>query len=55
MTGKQLRKLRLARGISTDKAAKLVGVARRTWVRWESTTVPPTAAKLIRLLWPALP
>lgn len=53
MTGKQLRKVRLARGISTEKAAKLVGASRRTWVRWEaSPRVPEMPAKLIRLLWP---
>lgn len=51
MTGKQLRKLRLARGISTDKAAKAVGVSRRTWVRWEANGAPATAAKLIALIW----
>lgn len=52
MTGKQLRKLRCDRGISTAQAAKLVGVARRTWVRWESLPkIPLPADKLIRLLW----
>jgi DNA-binding transcriptional regulator YiaG len=52
MTGKQLRKLRLARGVSTEKAAKLVATSRRTWVRWEaSPRVPAMPAKLIRLLW----
>ena len=53
MTGKQLRKLRLARDISTAKAAKLAGVSRRTWVRWESVPkIPELAAKLVRCLWP---
>jgi transcriptional regulator with XRE-family HTH domain len=53
MTGKTLRKLRLARGVSTEKAAKLVGVSRRTWVRWETLpAVPGPMAKLIGLLWP---
>lgn len=53
MTGKQLRKFRLARSISTDKAAKLAGVSRRTWVRWESLPkIPAYATKLVGLLWP---
>lgn len=53
MTGKQLRKLRLARGISTAKAAALIGVARRSWVRWESLSkIPEPMSKLVRLLWP---
>jgi len=51
VTGKQLRKLRLAAGISTEKAAKAVGVSRRTWVRWESSSVPAPIAKLVKLLW----
>jgi transcriptional regulator with XRE-family HTH domain len=52
MTGRQLRKLRLARDISTAKAAKVAGVSRRTWVRWESVPkIPEMSAKLIRLLW----
>jgi DNA-binding transcriptional regulator YiaG len=55
MTGKQLRKLRLARGLSTDKAAKLAAVSRRTWVRWEAQPkIPAPAARLISLLWPSL-
>jgi len=54
MTGRQLRKLRLARAISTAKAANLAGVSRRTWVRWESVPkIPELAAKLVRYLWPA--
>lgn len=52
VTGKQLRKLRLSKEISTDKAAKAVGVSRRTWVRWEATSVPPPIVKLVKLLWP---
>lgn len=52
MTGKALRKYRLARGLSVAKAAKAVGVSHRTWVRWESIPkIPETAAKLVRLLW----
>ena len=52
MTGKQLRKFRLGRGISTDKAAKLLGVSRRTWVRWESQPkIPIYSEKHILLLW----
>jgi len=53
MTGKQLRKLRLAANISTEKAARLAGTSRRTWVRWESLpSIPKPAAKLVALLWP---
>lgn len=52
MTGKRLRKLRLARELTTDKAARMAGVARRTWVRWEaSPRIPEIAAKLIGCLW----
>jgi transcriptional regulator with XRE-family HTH domain len=50
MTGKQLRKARLARGLSTEKAAKLAGVARRTWVRWETLRkIPTLAARFVGL------
>lgn len=52
MTGRQLRKLRLARGTSTEAASREIGVSRRTWVRYESSrTIPPPIAKLITLLW----
>lgn len=51
MTGRALRSLRKKRGLSVAKAAALVHVSLRTWVRWEtSTTVPETAAHLFRLL-----
>lgn len=51
MTGKALRRLRKAHGLSVAKAAALVHVSHRTWVRWEtSRTVPETAAHLFRLL-----
>jgi predicted transcriptional regulator len=51
VTGKQLRKLRKEHVLSTAAAASMVGVSRRTWVRWEAAGVPATAAKLISLLW----
>ena len=52
MSGRQLRRLRLARGLSTAAAAKIVGVSRRTWVRWEALPkVPETASRFVTLLW----
>lgn len=52
MTGRQLRNLRIAKGLSTEKAAGMVGVGRRTWVRYETLPkVPAPIAKLVALLW----
>jgi transcriptional regulator with XRE-family HTH domain len=53
MKGTALRKLRLAQKLSVAKAAQLVGVSHRTWVRWETLkAIPEPAAKLVSLLWP---
>jgi transcriptional regulator with XRE-family HTH domain len=58
MTGRSLRLLRKRLGLSVAKAAALIHVAPRTWVRWESgeTPVPDTAAHLFHLVngleWP---
>lgn len=53
MTGKQLRKMRLQRGLSVQSAANLLGVSRRSWVRWEAASVPPSRQKHIAALWSA--
>lgn len=53
MTGRALRSLRKKHGLSVAKAAALVHVSHRTWVRWEAEargTVPETAAHLFRRL-----
>lgn len=52
MTRKQLREARLDAGLSVAKAAVMVHVGARTWVRWESgeTPIPATAAHLFCLL-----
>ena len=51
MTGRGLRRLRKKQGLSVAKAAALVHVSHRTWVRWETAdTVPEMAVHLFRLL-----
>lgn len=51
MTGRTLRRLRKAHGLSVAKAAALVHVSTRTWVRWESLrVVPEYGAHLFKLL-----
>lgn len=52
MTGKALRKLRKAAGLSTAAAASAVLVSRRSWVRWESEGVPKSMELLVRKTWP---
>ena len=39
MTGKALRALRKKHGLSVAKAAAMVSVAPRTWVRWETLRI----------------
>lgn len=51
MTGKALRRMRLARGLSTAACAKTVRVSRRSWVRWEADGPPAPIALLIAELW----
>jgi DNA-binding transcriptional regulator YiaG len=50
----QIRRIRTRLGLSQAQAAERVGVARKTWMYWESETrgrqPSKTAAKLIALL-----
>lgn len=51
MTGAALRRLRKARGLSVAKAAAMIHVSPRTWVRYETLRkVPELPAHLFRLL-----
>ena len=53
-TFKELRALRTRLGLTQQAAADKIGVARKTWMYWESPIRPDqpsaTAAKLIELL-----
>lgn len=53
-TPAKIRKLRESLGLTQAEAAERIGVARRTWMYWESETreqsPSPAAARLIRLL-----
>lgn len=51
MTAKELRKKRLALGISVVKFAKLVGVSRETVTKWEAESQPllPRNIKLVEM------
>ncbi len=54
LTPRQIRAIRLKLGLTQEQAAAKVGVARRTWMYWESPARPDrpsaSALKLIRLL-----
>lgn len=45
----KLKELRIARGISQQDLAELVGVSRQTISKWENEIVQPSADNLMRL------
>jgi DNA-binding transcriptional regulator YiaG len=54
LTPRHIREIRQQLGLTQAQAAEKIGVARRTWMYWESPTrgqaPSPAAARLIRLL-----
>lgn len=54
LTPSKIREIRESLGLTQAEAAERIGVARRTWMYWESKTrgqsPSPAAARLIRLL-----
>ena len=54
LTAQRIREIRLSLKLTQAEAAEKIGVARRTWMYWESATrdqsTSPAAARLIRML-----
>ena len=54
ITTDDLKEVREIHGLTMEQAADLMGVTKRTWVRWESEgqDIPLSREKHMRVLWP---